>query len=231
MNSDKIFLERYPDLVKHLVINDMEDVSNPDISITARTKDLYDKHLFPDCSNSQINAHLKNKRILDIGCGYNPMYDESLMKYVLDKPELNTEITGVDIIDMKMENYKKQSIYNLGGFKNVDTILINNLLYFWINKPDDLLRSFKSMHKALKKGGEIRIFPVYMDNWTMDDDHVKKFINNHFFSRSLTPKYVSEDPFYQDKENDKIYVLYGLGEKEVKINKMLKSTTLILKKA
>ena len=44
----KLFLMRYPDLVKHLVVTDQSDVSDPDISITARTKKLYYKHLFPD---------------------------------------------------------------------------------------------------------------------------------------------------------------------------------------
>ena len=42
--------------------------------------------------------------------------------------------------------------------------------------------------------------------------------------------YYDEDPFYQDKEHDEIYVLEGLGKKEAKINKMLNSHTLILKK-
>jgi hypothetical protein len=46
----------------------------------------------------------------------------------------------------------------------------------------------------------------------------------------IKPDYYDEDPFYQDKEHDEIYVLEGLGKKEAKINKMLNSHTLILKK-
>ena len=46
----------------------------------------------------------------------------------------------------------------------------------------------------------------------------------------IKPEYVDEDPFYQDKLQDSIYVLEGLGEKEKKINYMLNSHTLILKK-
>ena len=46
----------------------------------------------------------------------------------------------------------------------------------------------------------------------------------------IKPTYYDEDPFYQDKEKDEIYVLTGLGKKEAKINKMLNSHTLILKK-
>ena len=46
----------------------------------------------------------------------------------------------------------------------------------------------------------------------------------------IRPNYVDEDPFYQDKEEDSIYILTGLGKKEKKINHMLNSHTLILKK-
>lgn len=227
----QIFIEKYPDLIKHLVVNDMVDVQNPDISITARTKELYYSHLFPDMNVSKIEKHLKNKNILDIGCGYNPLYDESLLNYIKNKPEMNTKITGMDIIDMDMPDYTKQSVLTLNKKKVADMVLINNLLYFWINKPKDLLTIFKNIHRALKPGGEVRVFPVYMDNFTMDSDEVKEFLNKHFYLRSLKPTYVSEDPFYQDKLKDEIYVLEGLGEHEVKINKLLGSTTLILKKA
>lgn len=228
--DSQLFTERYPDLVKHLVVNDIEDVSNPDISITARTKHLYDKHLFPELNKSNIDHHLKNKRVLDIGCGYNPIYDESLISYVKNKPQLNCNIKGIDIIDIDTSNYKKASIFTFKESQKVDLILINNLVYFWINKPKDLIKIFENLFDNLNPGGEVRIFPVYMDNFTMNSNEVKDTLNNRFYMRSVTPKYVSEDPFYQDKEKDEIYVLHGLGKKETKINKMLKSTTLILKK-
>ena len=110
---EQVFVERYPDLVKHLVVNDMVDVSNPDISITARTKKLYDKQLFPDLNKKEIDQLLKNKRVLDIGCGYNPIYDESLISYVRNKPALNCSIKGIDIIDLECENYENSSIFTL----------------------------------------------------------------------------------------------------------------------
>ena len=228
--SSQLFLERFPDLVKHLVVNDMTDIESPDISITARTKELYDRHLFPDLTSVKIDRAITNKRILDIGCGYNPIYDDSFINYVVNNPKLNCEIKGIDIIDMDMPNYKKTSIFTVKDEKGVDYILINNLLYFWINKPKDLLKIYANLEKSLKPGGEIRVFPVYMDNFTMDSEDVKRLINNKFFVRTIIPHYHAEDPFYQDKEADEIYVLEGLGERETKINKMLKSTTLILKK-
>ena len=133
MNRDqeKIFMQRYPDLVKYLVINDLEDIPKPDISVTARTISLYEQQLFPDCKNNvEFLRCLQNKRILDVGCGYNPLYDESLISIVSkNKKKFNSQITGCDIIDMKMPNYKKCSVYTM-NFKNVDMILINNFLYF-----------------------------------------------------------------------------------------------------
>ena len=229
--QEKIFMQRYPDLVKYLVINDLAEVPNPNISVTARTIDLYEQQLFPDCKNNKLFLDcLKNKRILDVGCGYNPLYDESLISILSsNKKKFNSKITGCDIVDLEMPNYKKCSIYTM-NFSNVDMILINNLMYFWLNKPKDLLRAYKNMHKNLKSGGEIRIFPVYLNSYHQNNEALKKFINENFYIRMIKPTYYDEDPFYQDKEKDEIYVLTGLGKKEAKINKMLNSHTLILRK-
>lgn len=232
MNKDQenLFMKRFPDLVKYLVINDLETIPNQNISVTARTTELYKKHLFPDCkTHKEFIKQISNKSILDVGCGYNPIYDESLITLLKNKKKYKSTITGCDIIDMDMSNYKKCSIYTM-NFRNTDMILINNLMYFWINKPKDLLKAFKNLHKNIKSGGEIRIFPVYMNSYHQNNNTLKKFINEHFFVKMIKPQYYDEDPFYQDKENDSIFVLTGLGKKEAKINKMLNSHTLILKK-
>ena len=42
-------------------INDLENISNPDISVTARTIDLYEQQLFPDCNKKMFHEKLKNK--------------------------------------------------------------------------------------------------------------------------------------------------------------------------
>ena len=69
-----------------------------------------------------------------------------------------------------------------------------------------------------------------MDNYHVNDEKLKTYLNNNFSIRMIRPNYVDEDPFYQDKEEDSIYILTGLGKKEKKINYMLNSHTLILKK-
>jgi hypothetical protein len=229
--QEEIFMRRYPDLVKYLVINDMENLPTQEISVTARTVELYKQQLFPECKSlNEFYKCVSNKHILDVGCGYNPLYDESLVTLLNNnKKKFKSSITGCDIIDMDMPNYKKCSIYTM-KFNNVDLILINNLMYFWINKPKDLLKAFKNLHKNIKSNGEIRIFPVYLNSYHQNNDDIKKFINENFFVRMIKPTYYDEDPFYQDKENDSIFVLTGLGKKEAKINKMLNSHTLILKK-
>ena len=59
--QERIFMERYPDLVKYLVINDLEAIPKPNISVTARTMDLYRDHLYPDCqSDKEFLSKLKN---------------------------------------------------------------------------------------------------------------------------------------------------------------------------
>ena len=99
-------------MVKHLVVNNLEEVEHPNISITARSKKLYFSHLFPDCKNKRKLIKMYNREILDIGCGYNPLFDESFINYVLENENLNAKITGMDIIDMKMPNYVNKSIYD-----------------------------------------------------------------------------------------------------------------------
>ena len=66
--SRKIIYERFPDLVKYLVINDLETIPNQNISVTARTTELYKKHLFPDCkTHKEFIKQISNKSILDVG--------------------------------------------------------------------------------------------------------------------------------------------------------------------
>ena len=226
--QDKLFFKRYPDLVKHLVINDLVEVPHPNISVTARSKELYFSHLFPDLEKSKINKNINNKTILDIGCGYNPLFDESFINYVVNNKSLKSKIIGIDIVSMSMPNYMEKSIYNFNQLS--DLILINNFLYFWVNEPKKLLQIYKNLYKNLNNNGEVRIFPVYMDNYYMNDNTLKKYLNDNFSIRMIRPNYIAEDPFYQDKEQDSIYVLTGLGKKEKKINYMLNSHTLILKK-
>ena len=145
--------------------------------------------------------------------------------------KFNSDILGVDVINLGMENYKNLSIFNISKInKKCDMILINNLLYFWINEPKKLLKIYKELFKILNNNGEIRIFPCYMGNFNMDNPELKDFIHNNFYLKMIKPKYFCEDPFYQDKSTDNIYLLDGLGEKENKINEILNSKNIILKK-
>ena len=134
-----------------------------------------------------------------------------------------------------MPRYKSVSLFELSDHckaNSVDMLLVNNVLYFWIRKAHELQAAFEQMYKVLASGGEARIFPVYTAHQSMfvNDEALETFVNEHFFYRLVQPDYSDEDPYFQDKTSAEVIHLRGCGKKEVQINRILKSKTLILKK-
>lgn len=200
------------------------------IPITGRTKENYSVHIFPDVKD--VQNYLKDKDYLDIACGINHEYSESLLRKLTG----NKKKHGLDIhnTDTQVEKVKyfNRSIYHT-KFNNAtyDCITINNFLYFWESKPNNLLTIFKELYRILKKDGEIRIFPVYYGNYHLDNIELYRFLNEHFYIRCLFPKndYSKESPIYIEngeiKKTDK-----GNGINEYRLNRKLMSMVLILKK-
>ena len=107
---------------------------------------------------------------------------------------------------------------------------INNFLYFWEYKPDNLLKIYKELHRICKKNGEIRVFPVFFGNYHQDKVELFEYLNNNFRLQLVRSNdYSKESPIYMkgdeiletDKRN-------GLGEN--KLNHQLFAYALVLHK-
>ena len=208
-----------------------------EIPITARSLKNYQIQLFPDIDN--VLNHLKKKDYLDIACGINHLYPESLLYKLSDKKnnkrhglDIHGKNEVVEICDKGSIKYFKGSIYNTKFPDNsYDCITINNFLYFWESKTENLLKSFKELHRICKSGGEIRIFPVFFGNYYNDNIELFDYLNKHFTIRLLRPQkdYSNEPPVYLEdkiiKKSEK-----SNGSIENRANHKLMSNCLILNK-
>ncbi len=226
----KTFLnrEKQKELIK--ISNKERAYVEGQIPITGRSMKNYHIHMFPDIID--LKSFLKNKDYLDVACGINHLYPESLIRNIDgNKKKHCLDIHG-ESKKIKKIHYYNESIYNTKLMNNnYDCITINNFLYFWESKIDNLINIFKELHRILKKEGEIRIFPVYYGNYFLDNIELNRFLNERFMIRCLFPKkdYSKESPIYMEnndiKQTDK-----GNGINEYNLNHKLMSQVLILKK-
>jgi hypothetical protein len=204
------------------------------IAITGRSKDNYMKQLFPDIKH--ISLYMKDKDYLDMACGINHLFEGSLLTSLSDT---KVKRHGLDIHDLTSHSldihkfpsvkYTKGSIYDMDGLPKYDMITINNFLYFWERDPKKILKAFHELSDHLKKDGEIRIFPIYYGNYSLNYIPLHKFLNEQFWISCIQPEYSDEQALlYKDKEFTKADKVDGQYEK--KENKELMSHTLILKK-
>lgn len=201
-----------------------------EIPITGRTKENYSINIFPDVKD--VMNYLKEKDYLDIACGINHEYPDSLLRKLSGSKKRH----GLDIHnkDKQIEKVKyfNRSIYHT-RFSNhsYDCITINNFLYFWESKPENLLTIFKELDRILKKDGEIRIFPIYYGNYYLENIELHSYLNERFTIRCLLPveDYSNESPIYIEKGEIK-QTGKGNGVNEYRLNKKLMSMVLILKK-
>lgn len=200
------------------------------IPITGRSMSNYHENIFPDIDN--LVKYMNTKNYLDIACGINHEYSESLLRRLSGKNKVHC----LDIHDKTKQiekvKYYKGSIYHTHLQNNMyDCITINNFVYFWEYKISNLINIFKELHRIIKKEGEIRIFPVYYGNYFLDNLELHEYLNKYFMVRCLFPKndYSKESPIYIEKgdikQTDK-----GNGINEYNLNHTLMSQVLILKK-
>jgi len=201
---------------------------------TGRSFTNYSVQLFPDIEKSKLLSHLKDKHYLDLACGINHMYNESLLCQ-LGKGKKRD---GLDIHSDKQTScqnvnyYKGTSLKTNLSSNTYDCITINNYLYFWEYNTKKLIQIYKELFRILKPGGELRIFPIFFSNYHNDNVELFDLVNELFFVKCLRPKkdYSKESPIYiENSEVKKTHARNGINE--YRINHELMAQVLILKKS
>ncbi len=202
------------------------------IPVTGRSVENYAIQLFPDIDGS-LTRHVGTKDYLDVACGINPMYPKSLLcslkgsrkKHGLDIHECTEPVApGV--------RYVRASAYKTGlPSHSYDCITVNNFMYFWESHPQKLLQLYKEMNRLLKKGGTLRIFPVFYGNYACDNVDLHDYLNTHFCIQCLRPKhdYSKEAPVYI-RDGEMIQASAGHGKNEHRIYHQLMAHVVILHK-
>lgn len=176
-----------------------EKLKLPVIS-TARPFDFYRKVFFEDLPEQEVLKMLKDKRIVDIGCGLTPFTQDSMFQKCRDE--------GIDFfgVDPKLAKGFKFGLFdrlkaigtgagsmpkpNMPGlekaiaafaddlpFENesVDIVLSSWLLFAWIQDEALLVRIFKEFDRILKPGGTVRFFPTV--HWQYIEKQYPKLVD------------------------------------------------------
>ena len=202
---------------------------------TGRSLKNYAEQLFPDIEATKVLSYLKNKNYLDLACGINHMYHESLLCQLAKSSKGKRD--GLDIhTDSKclypnMKYYKGLSHKTNLPSNSYDCITINNYLYFWEYNTQNLLKIYKELFRILKPGGELRIFPIFYSNYHNDNIELFDLLNDCFFVKCLRPKkdYSKESPIYIENGEVKKTDVKN-GHNEHRLNHELMAQVLILKK-
>ena len=213
------------------------------VAITGRSAKLYRNHLFPDFkSMNELKKWSKDKCIIDVGSGINTIYNKSFLA-MLTRNKLGRDVLGVDIAKVHAtRKHKRHARFVKGNIKTLKLkklklnkrckkkiVLINNLLYLWIDKPSELMKSYKNLFSWLTPGSQIRIFPVYFGRYDMYNKKLKDFIDSKCKVEIREPKITAEEMYEWDSgKKSKVYLKKPLLKDEKNINKRLGAKTLIL---
>ena len=157
---------------------------------TGRSFTNYSVQLFPDIEKSKLLSYLKDKIYLDLACGINHMYNESLLCQLAKSSKGKRD--GLDIHSDKqtlcqnVNYYKGTSLKTNLSSNTYDCITINNYLYFWEYNTKKLIHIYKELFRILKPGGELRIFPIFFSNYHNDNVELFDLINELFFVKCFT---------------------------------------------
>ena len=212
------------------------------IAITARSARLYKNHLFPDFKNMRLlDGWCRDKCIIDVGSGVNYLNKNSFISK-LTKKKIPIDVLGVDIKKAKTKKQKSYAKFIKGNAKtmkkkslklnencNKNIILINNVLYLWIDKPSELYKFYSNLFKWLTPGSQIRVFPVYFGRYDMYDSKLKQFIDKNCHVKLLEPKITAESLYeWNTKKQRNSYINKSSLKEEKEINKKMQSKTLVL---
>ena len=194
--------------------------------ITARSIITYKGHLFPQLKdNDSLINKLMKQSFLDIGSGANHIYKESLLYKLIHKKAKWAK--GIDICCSKLKNsphFINRTLYDTGLDENsINVATCQYVLYSHIKTIEDLKKAFKEIHRILKKGGEIRIYPIYYGNYFLGDESFKRHLQRKF-------KITIIDPVYSVDTNKRLYIKGKLVLKpDVKIMEWIRHNILDVK--
>lgn len=170
--------------VMHTTMAAYDRFNIPVIS-TTRPLRFYRKALFKGISKQQLKKELKNKTLVDIGCGLTPFIEDSMFQWCRRH--------GIDFygVDPKVKDGFKFGIFDrvksfatgarttpnpdIAGLdktiatyanelpfddNSVDIILSCWLVFSWIRDEALLSEVFTEFDRILKPGGTLRIFPT-----------------------------------------------------------------------
>ena len=152
---------------------------------TARSFAYYRKIFYRNQTREQVLRELRNKTVLDIGCGYTPYANDSMFRACHDA---GIDFYGVDpLIGTEISfGFKERALARATGGSgmfnqnapglaralaataqdlpfddaSVDEILSSYLLFVWIEDQDTLADIFEEFYRVLKPGGTVRLFPL-----------------------------------------------------------------------
>ena len=202
--------------------------------VTGRTMEGYMKHLFLDLkikSKKNFLNYFKNKNYLDMGSGINHLYSKSLLFHLLKK---KYKALGMDLYKFPtpQKNFKSGTVFKTNLKKNnFDIITSQYFLYYWLDDPKKLLKAFKELNRILKKGGTLRIYPVYFGNYHYNNNNLINYLEDNFNILVKKPNFFKEKVAYiYPGENIKEIKFTNLSvpKKEKEDAENLNACTLIL---
>ena len=160
--------------VTNAYVNSVSDTSENEINITKRH--YHDPIFF------SLMPNLRNKKVLDVGCGNGYMLKR------LCKKEQSCELYGIDLRNMVSEainggnptkiHFEEGSCYKI-PFKNTFfDVVISSLVFHWIK---DIYKAVKEIHRVLKPGGicimsSINPKTFHVGNWVDKNTENPKYI-------------------------------------------------------
>ncbi|MEP1472421.1 MAG: methyltransferase domain-containing protein [Halieaceae bacterium] len=178
---------------------------------TARPFSYYRKTLYHNQSRRQVLDSLRDKTVVDIGCGYTPFAKDSMFRACHDA---GVEFFGVDPLfqgDVKIGIREKALARFTGGSgrfsskapgltktlantaqdlpfdaASVDEILCSYLLFVWIEDEEQLADIFEEFHRVLTPGGIVRMYPL--GDWRMlrfSSDRLKAIVARFSVTQSF----------------------------------------------
>ena len=161
--------------------------------VTGRNAQSYLRHLFPDYSSEkELVGELRRDKVLvlDLGSGLNHLMNSSLITK-LNKGEPGSVAVGLDIVKLPDHpSFVEASLFKTKlKASSFDIVLSHYVLYSHIETIKLLKKAFVEVLRILRKGGELRVYPVYFGNYFLGDEGFKTWIQDRFEVEVLSPRY------------------------------------------